>query len=151
MAKRLGAVDQMTGGDVSVESLSGLSNLEAAREIAEHFATISNEYSPINYSALPSYLPAQPPPQVEEFDVYMRLNKLKKTRSTIPIDIPDRIRKECSPLLAAPLTAIINNSLKHSVYPSTWKMEWVTPAPKIAHTKTISDLRKISSTSDFSK
>ena len=38
MAKRLGAVDQMTGGDVSVESLSGLSNLEAVREIAEHFA-----------------------------------------------------------------------------------------------------------------
>ena len=54
-------------------------------------------------------------------------------------------------MLAAPLTAIINNSLKQGVYPSTWKMEWVTPAPKIAHPKTISDLRKISSTSDFSK
>ena len=90
-------------------------------------------------------------PAVFHIIILMCLNKMKKTRSTLPIDIPDRIRKECSPLLAAPLTAIINNSLKQGVYPSTWKMEWVTPAPKIAHPKTISDLRKISSTSDFSK
>ena len=61
------------------------------------------------------------------------------------------IRQECAPLLAGPLSTIINTSLTQSVYPADWKLEWVTPAPKISHPKEISDLRKISSTSDYSK
>ena len=35
MAKRIGAVDQMNGGDVSVESLQHLDNQQCAREIAK--------------------------------------------------------------------------------------------------------------------
>ena len=151
MAKRIGAVDQMHNGDVRVESLSNLTNKQSAQIIAEHFASISQEYSPIDNSLLPCYLPAQPPPVVEEHEVYLRLNRIKKTRSTLPIDIPDRIRQECSVLLASPLTSIINNSLSQSVYPTTWKLEWVTPAPKVTHPLTIDDLRKISGTSDYSK
>ena len=112
---------------------------------------ISNEYSPINHHDLPCYLPAQPPPQVEEFEVYQRLMRVKKTRSTLPLDISDKIRQECAPLLAGPLSSIINKSLTESVYPTTWKQEWVTPAPKVTHPQDISDLRKISSTSDYSK
>jgi hypothetical protein len=53
--------------------------------------------------------------------------------------------------LAGPLTTIINNCLSQSVYPTDWKQEWITPAPKITHPKEITDLRKISSTSDYSK
>ena len=53
--------------------------------------------------------------------------------------------------LAKPLSSIINNSLTQSQYPTVWKQEWVTPAPKISHPKEISDLRKISCTSDYSK
>ena len=60
MAKKIGALDQMTGGEINVESLENLSNLEAANKIAEHFAAISNEYLPIQFSQLPSYLPALP-------------------------------------------------------------------------------------------
>ena len=151
MAKKIGAVDQLGEGQVNVESLSHLSNLEAAQKIAEHFVAISNEFSPIDNTQLPCYLPAPPPPQVEEHDVFMRLNRIKKTKSTLPIDIPDKIRQECAPFLAGPLTAIINNSLTHYQYPAVWKQEWVTPAQKISHPKQISDLRKISSTSDYSK
>ena len=151
MAKKIGAIDQMSRGEVKVESLSELNNLEAARAIAAHFAAISNEYSPVDTSQLPCYLPAPPPPQVEEKDVYKRLCGLKKTRSTLPIDIPDKVRQECAIMLSVPLTTIINDSLKQSVYPSTWKQEWVTPVPKLSHPKQISDLRKISSTSDYSK
>ena len=76
MAKKNGALDQMAGGEINVECLENLSNLEAANKIAEHFAAISNEYLPIQYSQLPSYLPALPPPQLEEYEVYMKLNKV---------------------------------------------------------------------------
>ena len=151
MAKKIGAVDNMTENDVNVESLSGLNNVQAARKIAEHFAAVSNEYSPINYADLPCYLPASPPPQVEEHDVYARLSRLKKTKSTLPIDIPEKLRKKCALFLAGPITTIINKSLTLAKYPGVWKQEWVTPAPKVTHPKEITDLRKISSTSDYSK
>ena len=84
-------------------------------------------------------------------DVYERLLKMKKTKSTLPIDIPEKLRKECAIHLAAPLMTIMNTSLNESVYPSLWKNEWVTPGPKINNPQEISDLRKISCTSDYSK
>ena len=151
MAKRIGAVDKMSGGDICVESLSNLDNAECAQKIAEHFASVSNEYYPVDINQLPCYLPALPPPQVDEHEVYLRLNKVKKTKSTLPIDIPDKLRLECSAHLAAPLSNIINDSLNQSVYPALWKHEWVTPAPKITNPQDITDLRKISCTSDYSK
>ena len=83
--------------------------------------------------------------------MYQRLNSLKKTRSTLPIDIPDRLRRACSVELALPLTDIINISLTQAMYPKLWKQDWVPPAPKVTNPKVIKDLRKISCTSDFSK
>ena len=151
MARKIGAVHQSETGAVQVESLSNLSNGECAQKIAEHYAAVSNEYLPIDLTQLPAYLPAPPPPQVDEYDVYLRINKLKKTKSTLPLDIPVKLRQECSPHLAAPLSSIINNCLAQSQYPKLWKQEWVTPAPKITNPKDISDLRKISGTSDYSK
>ena len=66
LAKRLGAVDQMTNGEVEVECLAGVDNAAAAQMIAEHFSSVSNEYSPVDNTKLPCYLPALPPPVVEE-------------------------------------------------------------------------------------
>ena len=62
MAKKIGAVDQMTGGDIEIESLAEIDNGQAAGKIAEHFARISSQYDPIDYAQLPCYLPAPPPP-----------------------------------------------------------------------------------------
>ena len=151
MAKRIGAVDQMNGGDISVESLEHLDNKQCAQQIAEYYAKISNEFSPVNPLELPCYLPAQQPPQVESYAVYERLRKLKKTRSTLPIDLPDKLRKACSVELSDPLADIINCSLTQAQYPKLWQQEWVTPAPKVTYPKVIKELRKISCTSDFSK
>ena len=80
MAKKIGAVNKLSGGDIQVQSLNNLSNAQCVEKIAEHFAAISQEYQPINLSQLPSYLPAQPPPKIEEYDVYIRLKYLKKTK-----------------------------------------------------------------------
>ena len=88
MAKQIGAVHQMREDQINVECLSDLNNLEAAQKTAEHFAAISNEYLPVDNSQLPCYLPALPPPTVEEHNVYLRLSRLKKTKSTLPIVFP---------------------------------------------------------------
>ena len=151
MAKRIGAVDRMSGGDIQVQSLTNLNNVQCVQKVAQHFAAISQEYSPVNISQLPCYLPAQMPPSIEEYEVYKRLIRLRKTKSTLPIDIPDKLRQEVAPHIAAPLMQIYNQSLSLGQYPALWKHEFVTPAPKVSNPKTISDLRKISCTSDYSK
>ena len=67
MAKKIGAIDQMNNGEIRVDELEGLDNQLCAEKIAESFATVSNEYSPINIDALPCYRSTQKPPQVEEY------------------------------------------------------------------------------------
>ena len=151
MAKKIGAVNNSNDKELKVESLTGLGDAECAERIAQHFASVSQEYLPIDVSALPTFLPAPKPPQVGELEVFERLKKLRKTKSTQPIDLPYKLRKEFSPELAAPLADIINSSLQQHVYPTLWKQEWVTPVPKVTSPKTITDLRKISSTSEASK
>ena len=151
MAKKIGAVDQMNEGEISVECLEGLSSAEGVQQIANHYATISNNYSPIDTHKLPCYLPAPLPPQVDEYRVFQKICKLKNTRSTLEIDLPNKLRKEFSVELATPVTNIINTSLNQQSYPTLWKKELITPVPKVTHPKKLKDLRKISSTSDFSK
>ena len=151
LAKRIGAVDQMSGGDVVVESLRDRDNRQCAQEIAEYYAKVSNEYGPVDVEQLPCYLPAPPAPQVEEHVVYERIRRLKKTRSTLPIDLPNKLRLSCAVELTEPVTNIINSCLVEGKYPKIWKQEYVTPCPKVSNPKEIKDLRKISCTSDFSK
>ena len=97
MAKRLGACDQMNGGDTVVECLQGLTNKQGAQLIAEHFASVSNQYSPLDNKQLPCYLPDEAPQQLSEHDVYERIKKQKKTKTTLPIDIPYQLKTEFAP------------------------------------------------------
>ena len=58
-----------------IEELEGLSNTLAAEKIAEKFSEVSNSYKPVDFSKLPCYLPAPPPPQVTEYQIYEKLKK----------------------------------------------------------------------------
>ena len=69
MAKRIGVADQKNENKIRVE---GLSDPESAKVIAHH--------SPINLQDLPSYLPAWKALQIDEYSVYERINKPKKTK-----------------------------------------------------------------------
>ena len=140
MAKRLGALDQMNNGEISVDELEGLSNKICAEKIAQAFASVSSEYLPIDLSQLPSYRPTMEPPKVEEYEVYEKINKLKNTKSTFHIDLPNKIRKEFSADLSSPVTDIINTSLRNGEYPQLWKHEYISPIPKVTHPKTMKDL-----------
>ena len=86
-----------------------------------------------------------------ELEIYKRLKKQKRTKSTLLVDLPDSLRLEFAAELTGPLTDIINNCLNQQVYPNLWKYEWVSPVPKVTHPKVVQDLRKISCTSDYNK
>ena len=154
MMKKLGGLDQMNAGKIDVKSLRGLSDKEAAAAVAQSFAAVSQEYSPLDREQLPAFLPAGRPEQVSVFQVLERIKKLGKTKSTLPIDLPDRLRIECAIDLAEPLTDIINSCLRTGQFPVAWRREWVTPVPKpkrMEDVETCKDLRKIASTSDSAK
>ena len=78
MCKKIGAIDQMNSRDLCVRSLAGHSGKECAEAVVEHFAAVSAEHSPVDLSQLPSYLPALPPPKVEEYEVFEKLKKAQK-------------------------------------------------------------------------
>ena len=69
-----------------ISSLDGKSDKECAEAIGREYSAISQAYSPVDLASLPAYLPAQLPPQVEEREVFKQIRKLKKTKSTFPID-----------------------------------------------------------------
>ena len=75
MAKRIGAEQNSSNGELSVECLQGLDNQHAAEEVAKHFSRVSQEYSPLDLTKLPAYLPA---PEVLEVDE--RLFELKRRK-----------------------------------------------------------------------
>ena len=86
-----------------------------------------------------------------EIQVYDKLKKIKGTRSTNPLDLPSKLRKEYDIFLALPMTDIINSCLNEQIFPSIRKMEYVTPIPKVPNPTKLSQLRKISCTSDYAK
>ena len=152
--KKFGGLDQMTRRKLSIKSLDGLSNQECAEAVAQSFAAVSLEYSPLDREKLPAFLPAGRPEQVNVFQVMERIRRVGKTKSTLPIDIPDRLRTECALDLAEPMTDIINTCLRDGSFPRAWRREWVTPVPKLGpgeELKTCDDVRKVASTSDYSK
>ena len=63
MAKRIGAVDQMNTGKLSVKCLAGLSDCASAEAVGQSFAAVSAEQSPLDRTQLPAYLPSLPRPR----------------------------------------------------------------------------------------
>ena len=81
--------------------------------------------------------------------MYKKIEVQKKTKSTLPIYIPENLRKEAATFLAEPLTNIYNSCLKQGIFPRLWKKEYVTPVPKVKPNepiKQITDVRKIALT-----
>ena len=151
--KRMGGIDQRAASRLEVQSLKGLSDQECADIVAESFAKVSMEYEKLDRSRLPAFLPAGRPEEVNVFQVLNAIKTLKKTKSTLAIDIPESLRKECALDLAEPMTDIINTCLRDGRFPAPWRREWVPPVPKTApnQPETCKQVRKIASTSDYSK
>ena len=75
------------------------------------------------------------------------LRKVKKNKATGPDNVPAWILKNHASILAGPLTAILNGSLREGIILETWKSANVIPVPKVNPPNTIEkDVRPISLT-----
>ena len=90
------------------------SNKQAAEEIADHFASISKEYPPLNLNSLPERVKQNlaketEPPIISEYKCYQKIKAAKKPQSSVPGDLPSQIIKEFSVELACPLQKLVNS------------------------------------------
>ena len=79
------------------------------------------------------------------------MKKLKSISSPYPLDLPSKLRKEYDIFLCLLLQDIFNSCLYNQIYPDPWKVEYVTPINKCPVPQELSHLRKIASTSEYSK
>ena len=123
MAKRLGAAENHTNNALHIESLARLTKTETAERIAVHFSQISQEYEPLKTEELPAFLPVPKVLSVSVDEVAKRLRTLKVRKSTQPIDLPSKLRREFPWKLAIPLTHISNLCLAEHCTPLSKVME----------------------------
>ena len=108
---------------------------ELTDEMADYFAKISNDFTPVDLSLLDLV-----PPRADfvsevacvstDVEVFGVLQAAKKT-SSVPNDLPTTAVKDFLPSLAKPAMMIFSNSVIQGVYPTRWKTEYVTPHLKI--------------------
>ena len=80
------------------------------------------------------------------------LRKVKTNKATGPLNVPASILKNHANILAGPLNAIFDSSLREGIIPETWKSANVIPVPKVNPPNTIeNDVRPISLTPIASK
>ena len=153
--KRMSGQGNVKQQNIQVDELIGLSNMEQAERIADHYSAISNQYEQIKSEDFKEYFNpirgGKPVPTIEPRKVHQIIHKMNKNAATVQGDIPIKLISEFSVELAFPLAHILDIGLKNGVYPDIWKMESVTPAPKVFPPEKLKDLRKISGLLNFSK
>ena len=132
-----------------------MTDQEITDEMADYFANISNDFTPVDSSLLDLVQPGTPfvseveclPTELEVFEI---LKASKKTAS-VPNDFPTSFVKEFLPFLAKPTMLIFCNAISSGIYPTRWKTEFVTPHPKVLPPVTYGDLRNLSLTEFMNK
>ena len=133
-----------------------LTEQQSAERIADHFASISQEFPPLSINHLPNRVQNKlqspgNPPAISEYDTFCKIRHAKKPKSGIHNDLPKLLTQEFAPELALPVHRIVSNIVKSGEWPSHWKLEHVVPIAKIPMPESEDDLRPISLTPFFSK
>ena len=118
---------------------NNMSTQESANLLAEHFSKISQMSEPISIENCHPRLKDsiekgknyKNKPILEEYQVFQKLLKAKKPKSSVPGDIPRKIMIEFTPEFSAPVTRIFNKITLSSTYPADWLREYQTPFKSI--------------------
>jgi hypothetical protein len=130
--KRMTSYDQLKSEQVIVESICHLSDKDQVEIVADSFSKVSNQYDEINPEKIClRSANNKASPKFEAHQIYEYLKKIKTNTSTVKDDIPAKIIKEFACELSDPLADVINCMVERGEFPNIWKLEMVTPAPKV--------------------
>ena len=143
--KNLTSFDQHQSDEVIVEEIKELPNNIQAELIADKFAEISQEYEAIKKEDIDvPFFSDDDIPIVTEEEVIAILAAMDTSKSNYKGDIPAKILKAFACQLGKPVSDVINTSIRQGCWPDIFKLELVTPVPKVFPPKTIDELRNIS-------
>ena len=145
--KRMSSHNLEKDGDSEVEELVGIPDQLQAERIADQFAEVSSQYAPLQSEAinLENIFDDRPPPEINPYLIYLKIKSCKKKTATVIGDIPMTLIKFCAEELS------FTRSVLYGEYPEIYKLEIVTPVPKVYPPRTVKDLSKISGTPNFSR
>ena len=103
---------------------------QIANAINHKFSLTSQSGPPLLVRELPSYLPAEKPPQVEMWEMYRELSKINARKAIGPDDVLNRLLKDFAFELSIPITDTFNSSMREGKRPQIWKDADVVPVPK---------------------
>lgn len=136
-------IREITGRTNTGCSLQGLANrvcegsMEAlADNINSHLWSVTRDFTPITINDdftishdIPNHVPDRFIIQVHE--VERRLSRINTSKAMGPDGIPSWIWKDCAQLLAPPVCAVFNSSLREGFVPTIWKSAYICPIPKV--------------------
>jgi len=142
--------EHVTFNDVSV------SNLDLPDVVNNFLINVTSGIPPVNSNKLHELRQSLGPVPdkfiIEEYDVFNALERLKINKAIGPDCIPNKLLKNLSYLLAAPICAIINASFRQGIIPEQWKVSKIAPLPKCFPVKTVeNDIRPIAITNSIAK
>ena len=109
-------------------------------DLTHFFQSCFSQEADIN---LPCLSDEEWPINIDAFDVYQQLTKLKSKQSPGFDDLNARLLKEGAIFLAEPVAHIFRSSIETKTFPELWKNALVCPVPKKSN-PTVSDFRQIS-------
>ena len=89
---------------------------------------------------------------VSEMSIYYALKKLKTTKASLSDDVTNRLLSVLADVLAGPICALVNSSIRQGIVPQQWKISRITAIPKTTPARHIEkDIRPISITCPIAK
>ena len=113
-----------------VNSVSGGSTERFRNTVNEFLHSVNAYFTPLqdgNYTPGPHHIPDQ---YISVEQVEQRLARLDPRKGAGPDGIPTWLLRDFTPLLAAPVCAIFNSSIRESALPVMWRHATVVPIPK---------------------
>ena len=151
LGARPGDCDLEAGFLLSSHIEQNLTPTESVERLADYFSSISQEYSPLHIDSLPksvrdkiqSPVNCQDIPKIESFQVWELMKQGRKTKSSVPNELPAKLRHEFGPELAEPASIIFNQIATSGLWPDHWKEGSAVPLKKVPDPKDESETRLI--------
>ena len=158
LGARPGDCGEEAGFTLTSHVEQNLTPQQSVESMADYFSAISQQYAPLNLQNLPESVKTviEAPintcdiPIIEAWEVWETMKKGKKTKSSVPGELPARLRHEFGPELAGPASIIFNKIASSGEWPEQWKEGWAVPLKKVDAPTDESEIRLIEITSYLS-